>query len=314
MDIFKKPEFTEEGLIFYFHPYNFYSQKVLFVLNEKNIPFIPYIVDLSRGEQYSDWFLDLSPTGDVPVLQDGCFVIPNSSNIINYIQVKYQTDKNCMLFQKSPTVQSEKLKVVKNLLKNLPIGALALGSFIHEDLQLNPKPPFIGPARKTCLNNNERVTSILKSSIDNENISSTVLSKKLEQQNQRRKISENREEFQKLLDCVSHTLQIIDNELGKDIENQFLCGSYLTIDDINLGLFLYRLYTLGYENYFWGNGKLPYIEKYLKSFRNSKSFEKSVPTNIDILKEVWSKTPANYKIGAGVLGVAMFAAGALIHK
>lgn len=33
----------------------------------------------------------------------------------------------------------------------LPIGALSLGSFIHDDLKLSPKAPFIGPVRQSCL-------------------------------------------------------------------------------------------------------------------------------------------------------------------
>ena len=64
--------------------------KVLLVLNEKHIEFTPYIIDLSNGEQYSSWFLNLNPKGNVPVLQDGCFIVPDSAHIINYLEVKFQ--------------------------------------------------------------------------------------------------------------------------------------------------------------------------------------------------------------------------------
>lgn len=36
-------------------------------------------------------------------------------------------------------------------LTQLPVGALSLGSFIHDDLKLVPKAPFIGPVRLSCL-------------------------------------------------------------------------------------------------------------------------------------------------------------------
>lgn len=60
------------------------------MLYEKNIDFTPYVVDLCNGEQYSSWFLNLNPKGDVPVLQDGAFIIPNSPQIINYVESKFR--------------------------------------------------------------------------------------------------------------------------------------------------------------------------------------------------------------------------------
>lgn len=45
----------------------------------------------------------------------------------------------------------EKFNNYNQLVRKLPIGAISLGSFVHEDLKLNPKAPFIGPVRKTCL-------------------------------------------------------------------------------------------------------------------------------------------------------------------
>lgn len=60
---------------------------------EKNIDFTPYVVDLLNGEQYSSWFLSLNPKGDVPVLQDGAFIVADSERIINYIENKFRGGK-----------------------------------------------------------------------------------------------------------------------------------------------------------------------------------------------------------------------------
>lgn len=49
------------------------------------------MIDLLNGEQYSPWFLnEINQKGDVPVLQDGGFVVPDSQQIINYIEIKFR--------------------------------------------------------------------------------------------------------------------------------------------------------------------------------------------------------------------------------
>lgn len=140
------------------------------MLYEKNIDFIPYVVDLSNGEQYSSWFLNLNPKGDVPVLQDGVFVVPNSHHIINYVETKFRggrllldflnlktfctffLEKHLLLKPYNPdSLQYDQMMAFERSLTQLPVGALSLGSFIHDDLKLVPKAPFIGPVRLSCL-------------------------------------------------------------------------------------------------------------------------------------------------------------------
>lgn len=48
-------------------------------------------------------------------------------------------------------MENSKAEKLIEQLNSLPTGALSLGSFIHEDLKLTPKPPFVGPARQSCL-------------------------------------------------------------------------------------------------------------------------------------------------------------------
>uniref|UniRef100_T1GGF0 GST N-terminal domain-containing protein n=1 Tax=Megaselia scalaris TaxID=36166 RepID=T1GGF0_MEGSC len=317
-DDFKKPELGDD-LILYFHPYNFYSQKILLILHERNIKFTPYIVDLAAGEQFSSWFLNLNPKGDVPVLQDGCFIVPDSDHIINYLDGKFRSEKHPSL--KSKNMQKfdlEKFNNYNQLVRKLPIGAISLGSFVHEDLKLNPKAPFIGPVRKTCLKNNEKIHDVLKNTIETQSseekthqLKSTqiALKKKFEVQSKRKEIISDREKYQTLLDAVKEVLVFFDKEL-ESTNQEWLISNNFSYADINLGLLLYRLYTLGFENYFWTYGKLPNLESYFLRFKNRESLNKTLPTSMEILKEIWAKTPSNYKIsaGAGFLGMAMFAA------
>lgn len=167
-----------------------------------------------------------------------------------------------------------------------------------------------------CLENNDKVLSILRRSVNELDATNSALQKKLETQLRRRDLVNSRTDFQRVLDAVRDTLLYVDQELSKQTpRGEWLTGNTLTLADVSLGLLLQRLYQLGFENYYWCNGKLPQVESFFLRFKQRSSYLKVMPSsNFEILKEMWSMTPANYKLGAtaGVLGMAMFAAFA--HK
>lgn len=55
-------------------------------LYEKNVDFEPLMVDITKGEQYSSWFLDINPRGEIPVLKVKNEVIPDSTRILDYLE------------------------------------------------------------------------------------------------------------------------------------------------------------------------------------------------------------------------------------
>ncbi|XP_017479844.1 PREDICTED: ganglioside-induced differentiation-associated protein 1 [Rhagoletis zephyria] len=312
---FKAPQFQDDSLILYFHPYNFHSQKVILVLYEKNIDFVPYAIDLANGEQYSTWFLNLNPKADVPVLQDGAFIIPDSNHIISYVENKFRGAMHSALKPRGNNEDEyKKMEFFETITSRLPVGALSLGSFIHDDLKLAPKPPFIGPIRKSCLKNNEKVYEILKRSIDDAETNKINLLRKLDLQDRRKRLVQSRVEFQKILDAVENVLRYIDNDFKENPGREWLISNEYSLADVSFGLLLHRLYQLGFENYYWSYGKMPYVESYFLRFRKRTAYQKLMPSNFKILKDIWQNTPSNYKIGAGAgfLGMAMFAA--LAHK
>ncbi|XP_005180865.1 ganglioside-induced differentiation-associated protein 1 [Musca domestica] len=312
---FKAPVFKEDELVVYVHPYNFHSQKVLLLLYEKNIDFTPYVVDLLNGEQYSEWFLNLNPKADVPVLQDGSIVVPDSVHIINYVENKFHGgDYKTLKPKRGNKLEDEKMQVYDQILSRLPVGALSLGSFIHDDLKLVPKPPFIGPIRKTCLKNNERVHELLKESIDRVEDHKMALLRKLDLQERRKRLVYSRLEYQKILDAIQNVLRFIEDDMNANSHREWLVSNDFSMIDVCFGLLLLRLYQLGFENYYWSYGKLPRIESYFLRFKKRPSYDKLMPSNFEILKDIWQMTPSNYIIGAGagVLGMAVFAAFA--HK
>lgn len=125
-----------------------------------------------------------------------------------------------------------------------------------------------------------------------------------------------RVEFQKILDAIENVLRLVENDMEANTGREWLVTSEFCLADISFGLLLHRLYQLGFENYFWSYGKMPHVESYFLRFKKRDAYQKLVPTNFEILKDMWQKTPANYLLGAGagagVLGMAMFAAFA--HK
>lgn len=63
-----------------------YILQVLMALYEKNIDFEPLIVDITKGEQYSSWFLEINPRGEIPVLKMKDALIPDSTRILDYLE------------------------------------------------------------------------------------------------------------------------------------------------------------------------------------------------------------------------------------
>lgn len=118
---------------------------------EKKLKFTLYEIDISNGEQYTPWFLEMNPKAEVPVLRNGMLVIPESGRILKYLEDNFQTE-HIRLFPRELNV-----KIVENIIyfhrkiSRVPIGAISMGSFLHPDFCVNPKPPFTGLTRQSFL-------------------------------------------------------------------------------------------------------------------------------------------------------------------
>jgi glutathione S-transferase len=72
----------------YFHPVSTTSRTVTLFCAEANIAYEPVIVDLLTGAHLKEPFLSLNPNAQVPVLEDGDFVLTESSAILKYLADK----------------------------------------------------------------------------------------------------------------------------------------------------------------------------------------------------------------------------------
>jgi glutathione S-transferase len=72
----------------HFHPVSTTSRPVLLFCAEANIPYEPVVIDLMTGAHMKEPFVTLNPSRMVPVLEDGDFVLTESSAILKYLADK----------------------------------------------------------------------------------------------------------------------------------------------------------------------------------------------------------------------------------
>ncbi len=72
----------------HFHPASTASRPVVLFCHEANIAYEPVIVDILTGAHLKEPFAKLNPSKQVPVLEDGDFVLTESSAILKYLADK----------------------------------------------------------------------------------------------------------------------------------------------------------------------------------------------------------------------------------
>jgi glutathione S-transferase len=72
----------------HFHPVSTASRPVVLFLAESNIPYEPVVVDLMTGAHLKPPFITMNPSGLVPVLEDGDFILTESASILRYLAEK----------------------------------------------------------------------------------------------------------------------------------------------------------------------------------------------------------------------------------
>lgn len=139
-------------------------------MEEKNISYTLHEVDVTNGEQCSNWFMQMNPKSDVPVLQIEALIVPTSNEIINYLEVNFNDGKATnsfkflihlfifLLIETHASLLPMKDVKLRNKIVNLhrrisqiPIGVISLGSILHPELVSCPGLPFVGPLRSGIL-------------------------------------------------------------------------------------------------------------------------------------------------------------------
>lgn len=73
----------------HYHPMSTYSRRVCMALLEKNIPHELVVVDMAARKHREAEYLALNPYGRVPTLQEGDFLLYESTAILSYLERQY---------------------------------------------------------------------------------------------------------------------------------------------------------------------------------------------------------------------------------
>ncbi|XP_050351448.1 ganglioside-induced differentiation-associated protein 1 [Nymphalis io] len=293
------------NIFLYCNYYSFYSQKVLMALYEKNIDFEPLVIDITKGEQYSPWFLEINPRGEIPVLKVNKSVIPDSTRILDYLELYLDHDMPPLIEVSQDSKILATITKFRDLIEALPAGLITVGSFFHPHLCGSPKLPFILPVREVLKNGDLSSSKNLRKLAEENPVAKGVLLYKAEIQDRKHEIIANEEEYLKVLNIVDEVLAQVEIQLKTQSEDNWLCCEKFSIADINLTVLLQRLWELGLEERFWTNGKRPNIENYFARVKLRESFKKTIPNLPVHIKMILTSQPPIYVGAAGAVSIGV---------
>ncbi|CAH0694119.1 unnamed protein product [Spodoptera exigua] len=302
------------NIYLYCNYYSFYSQKVLMSLYEKNVDFEPLIVDITKGEQYSSWFLDINPRGEIPVLKVKNEVIPDSTRILDYLEYYLDSELTPLINVSTDSKVIDSINRFRDMLEALPAGLITVGSFFHPHLSGTPKLPFILPVREILKNGDLSNSTNLRKLAEENPKAKSILLYKAEIQDRKHEIITNEEEYTKVLKIIDQVMSQVEEQLKKQPEGNWLCCENFSIADINLAILLQRLWELGYEDRYWAAGKRPLLENYFHRVKQRESFKKTIPSLPVHLKMIVMSQPPLYLGAAGAASVSVIFAIAYVLK
>lgn len=87
--------------------------RVLLVLETKGIEYNSHVLQTSKKEQKQDWFLELNPRGQIPLLKDDDVIVSESLAIMHYLEKKHPEPS---LFGQTPEMTGVIEKLVHEIL------------------------------------------------------------------------------------------------------------------------------------------------------------------------------------------------------
>ncbi|XP_038223287.1 ganglioside-induced differentiation-associated protein 1 isoform X2 [Zerene cesonia] len=283
-------------------------------LYEKNIEFEPLLIDITKGEQYSSWFLEINPRGEIPVLKVNNSIIPDSTRILDFLEFHLNQETPPLINLSTDSKVLSNINKFREMIEALPAGLITVGSFFHPHLCGSPKLPFILPVREVLKSGDLSSSKNLRKLAKENPKAEKVLLYKAEIQDRKHEILSNEEEYLKVLNIVDEVLSQVELQLAKQSEGNWLCCEQFSIADINLAVLLQRLWELGLEERFWLNGKRPQIDNYYHRIKERESFKKTIPSLPVHIKMIITSQPPAYVGAAGAVSVGVVIALAFIFK
>ncbi|KAF6203152.1 hypothetical protein GE061_003568 [Apolygus lucorum] len=268
------------NLILYLHNYSFYAQKVMLALNEKKLPFVSHVIDITKGKQYDPWYLEnINPRGEVPVLNDTTKLIPDSARIIDYLEDNFSNEQHPRLTPLEP-IQRQKTERFREMIDKIPGNTVTMGALYHTQYVANPKLPFIGPVRSMMKSSFEKTGDNLREiAATRPDSVKEVLLKKAEEFNKTYATVTNKEKFDELMGQVGNTLDAVEEQLknGRQQPTDWLIHKDFTTADVSLTTLLYRLDIVGLSDHLFPKDGRPQVHDYFERVQMRPAFKESFP-------------------------------------
>ncbi|XP_071084390.1 ganglioside-induced differentiation-associated protein 1-like [Haliotis cracherodii] len=236
---------------------SYYAQKVMMALFEKNEPFVEKLVNQRIDDNYESWFMKLNPLGKVPIMEDRGKIIPESDDIIDYLDKESPQAPRLV-----PDPSSDLGREVAHFRKLLNVS---VGIILH-GLAYNPNLSPDYTAMKTREELDEmiagKIAKLEKLASEHPDLRDAYLAK-IPPLQKRKEMCSNPEVVQKELDDLQTTLEEVEAKLvkGSPGETWLLCSD-LTAADISLAVLLRRLSLSGLASVYFSPTQRPALHKY----------------------------------------------------
>ncbi|XP_046577047.1 ganglioside-induced differentiation-associated protein 1-like [Haliotis rubra] len=236
---------------------SYFAQKALMALFVKNEPFAEKLVDQNVNDNYESWYMKLNPLGKVPVLEDRGKIIPESDDIIDYLDK--ELPQGLRLVPEPSTDLGREVAHFRKLL-NVNVVIIIFG------LAYNPHLSPDYTAAKTRKELDEiidgKIAKLERYASENPNLRDAYLAK-IPPLQQRKELCSNPEVVQRALDDLQTTLDEVEAKVIKGSPGEtWLLSSDLTAADISLAVLLRRVSLSGLASLYFSPTQRPALHKY----------------------------------------------------
>lgn len=124
-------------LTLYYHPLSSYCQKALVALYEMGLAFQPHLLDLSDPQVRAD-FLRLWPTGKMPLLLDDGHPVPESSILIEHLQLRHAPSCRLIPAEPEPALEVRLWDRLLDLYVMTPMQAIVANRHLRAEQDRDP--------------------------------------------------------------------------------------------------------------------------------------------------------------------------------
>ena len=278
-DILTREVLDWEGL----HLFHFWgsscSQKTRICLNLKDIHWNSHVIDLGKGENYTDYYLGINPRGLVPTLVLDGEVYIESNDIITLIDAR---------FPKHPLIPDGSEAEIAKLLEQEDELHLDLRTITFRFTQPRGKEPR---SKETLQQYRDGGSGTVRGMADSDkereiDFWETVAELGITDDAIRTSVGRFKTKFEEL-----------DNSL---IENINLLGETVTVFDVAWVIYVNRLLRCGYPL----ERLHPNLDRWFWSLRNRQEFDKELTVSPDLQKVVEDHHALQRKSGTTLVDVA----------